>query len=98
MVLFVFVIMLLNAGAEERTQFSRMARYAGVPLAGVLLLVLAFHVARASAAMTAAPLNEGATRRVALLLFRDFAFPFELTSILILVALLGAVVLAKRDS
>ncbi len=98
MVLFVFVIMLLNAGAEERTQFSRMARYAGVPLAGVLLLVLTFHVARASAAMTAAPLAEGATRSVALLLFRDFAFPFEVTSILILIAILGAMVLAKRDS
>src|SRR5712671_1538397 len=36
MVLFVFVIMLLNAGLEERTDFSRMARYAGVPLAIVL--------------------------------------------------------------
>ncbi len=33
MVLFVFVIMLLNAGAEERTNLSRMARYVGVPLA-----------------------------------------------------------------
>ena len=33
MVLFVFVIMLLNAGAEERTNMSRMARYVGVPLA-----------------------------------------------------------------
>jgi NADH-quinone oxidoreductase subunit J len=98
MVLFVFVIMLLNAGLEERTQFSGMARYVGVPLAGVLLAVLVFHVARASAAMRAAPLTEGATRPIALLLFRDFAFPFELTSILILVALLGAVVLAKRDS
>jgi NADH-quinone oxidoreductase subunit J len=98
MVLFVFVIMLLNAGLEERTQFSRMARYGGVPLAGVLLLVLTFHVARASAAMTAAPLAEGTTRAVALLLFQDFAFPFEFTSILILVALLGATVLAKRDS
>jgi NADH-quinone oxidoreductase subunit J len=75
-----------------------MARYGGVPLAGLLLLVLAFHVTRASAAMTATPLTEGTTRQLALLLFRDFAFPFELTSILILVALLGAVVLAKRDS
>ena len=75
-----------------------MARYAGVPLAGLLLLVLVFHVARASAAMTAPPSVAGNTRAVALLLFRDFAFPFELTSILILVALLGAVVLAKRDS
>jgi NADH-quinone oxidoreductase subunit J len=98
MVLFVFVIMLLNAGLEERTQFSSMARYAGVPLAAVLLVVLTFHVARASAGMQAAPLTEGSTRPVALLLFRDFAFPFELTSILILVALLGAMVLAKRDS
>ena len=98
MVLFVFVIMLLNAGAEERTQFSRTARYAGVPLTGVLLLVLTFRVARASAAMTAVPLTEGMTHRVAMLLFQDFAFPFELTSILILVALLGAMVLAKRDS
>jgi len=62
-----------------------------------LLVVLAFHVARASAAMTAAAPVEGTTRRVALLLFRDFAFPFELTSILILVAILGALVLAKRE-
>jgi NADH-quinone oxidoreductase subunit J len=98
MVLFVFVIMLLNAGAEEHTQFSRMARYAGVPLTGVLLVVLTFHVARASAAMTAVPLTEGMTHKVAMLLFEDFAFPFELTSILILVALLVAMVLAKRDS
>jgi len=98
MVLFVFVIMLLNAGAEERTQLSRMARYAGVPLAVVLLFVLAYQVARASAAMTAAAPVEGTTRRLALLLFRDFAFPFELTSILILVAILGALVLAKREA
>ena len=48
MVLFVFVIMLLNAGREERTNFSRMARYAGVPLAVVFLVELAYRVARAS--------------------------------------------------
>src|SRR5271169_6250910 len=48
MVLFVFVIMLLNAGAEERTNFSRMARYVGVPLACFLLVELAYQVARAS--------------------------------------------------
>src|SRR6202046_949856 len=38
MVLFIFVIMLLNAGAEERTNLSRMARYVGVPL-GIVFLV-----------------------------------------------------------
>src|SRR4051794_34778398 len=88
MVLFIFVIMLLNAGLEERTQFSRMARYAGIPLAALLLIVLTFHAARASASMTAAAPIQDTTRGVALLLFRDFAFPFEFTSILILVALL----------
>src|SRR3954469_9615074 len=40
MVLFVFVIMLLNAGLEERTEFGRTARYAGLPLSAVLLVVL----------------------------------------------------------
>jgi NADH-quinone oxidoreductase subunit J len=98
MVLFVFVIMLLNAGAEERTQMSRMARYVGVPLAVFLLLELAFSVTRAAAPMTARAPVEGATRALSLLLFRDFVFPFELTSILILIAILGALVLAKRDS
>jgi NADH-quinone oxidoreductase subunit J len=98
MVLFVFVIMLLNAGEEERTEFSQMARYVGLPLSVVLLVVLALHVARASSAMTAAAPVQETTRRVALLLFRDYAFPFELTSVLILVAILGAVVLAKRET
>ena len=42
MVLFVFVIMLLNAGEEERTNLSRMARYVGLPLAIVLLLQLVY--------------------------------------------------------
>jgi NADH-quinone oxidoreductase subunit J len=97
MVLFVFVIMLLNAGLEERTNLSRMARYAGLPLAIFLLVELAYRVARASAPMTAQPIAAGATHGLAMLLFQDYVFPFELTSILILIALLGAMVLAKRD-
>lgn len=97
MVLFVFVIMLLNAGAEERTNLSRTAHYAGIPLAIFLLLELTYSVARASAPMVAQPGTEGATRRLAMLLFQDFVFPFELTSILILIAIVGALVLAKRD-
>jgi NADH-quinone oxidoreductase subunit J len=97
MVLFVFVIMLLNAGEEERTNFSRMARYAGLPLGIFLALEVSYRVANASSTLTAQPVAEGATRRLALLLFQDFVFPFELTSILILIAILGAMVLAKRE-
>ena len=98
MVLFVFVIMLLNAGAEERSSLSRMARYAGVPLSVFFLAVLAYRVARGSWSMAAQPTVEHATRSLALLLFQKFLFPFELTSILILIAILGALVLAKEDS
>jgi NADH-quinone oxidoreductase subunit J len=98
MVLFVFVIMLLNAGEEERTNLSRMARYAGLPLGIFLLLQLAYWVARAAPSAVAAPPGPAETRRLAMMLFQDFVFPFELTSILILIAILGALVLAKKES
>src|ERR1700732_5206112 len=97
MVLFVFVIMLLNAGAEERTNMSRMARYVGVPLAIFLLIELAYQIGAATSSMTAQPVADGATRGLSMLLFQDFVFPFELTSILILIAILGALVLAQRS-
>jgi NADH-quinone oxidoreductase subunit J len=99
MVLFVFVIMLLNAGVEERTNFSKLAGLAGLPLTIALMGLLAAAVARssdrvqaASAAGAVAP-----TKALAGLLFQDFVYPFELTSFLILVAILGAIVLAQRE-
>jgi NADH-quinone oxidoreductase subunit J len=103
MVLFIIVIMLLNAGEEERTNVSKMARYAGLPLGIFLTLDLVYwlsHAALAAPAGTGAIASAGAdpTRDLAFLLFRSYLFPFEITSIVILVALLGALVLAKRDS
>jgi NADH-quinone oxidoreductase subunit J len=102
MVLFVFVIMLLNAGVEERTDWSKVAKYAGLPLCGFLLLELAYWLARPAAgsfAAHAAARAEAAapTRALSEMLFRDYLFPFEATSILILIAILGALVLAKGD-
>lgn len=97
MVLFVFVIMLLNAGTEERTNMSRMARFVGVPLAVFLLIELAYQIGTATLSMKAQPVADGATRGLSMLLFQDFVFPFELTSILILIAILGALVLAQRS-
>jgi NADH-quinone oxidoreductase subunit J len=101
MVLFVFVIMLLNAGVEERTNWSKMAKYAGLPLALFLLLELAHWLARSEAGATiangAASSGQAAsTRALSVLLFQQYLFPFEVTSILILIAILGALVLAKR--
>jgi len=101
MVLFVFVIMLLNAGAEERTDFSKLAKYAGLPLGFFLLLWTAHWLAHSIAGR--APGTGGAaslgvsTRDLSAQLFRQYLFPFEATSILILVAILGALVLARKS-
>jgi len=100
MVLFVFVIMLLNAGVEERTNLSKMARYVGVPAAGLLTVSIVWRLAQSVRTLGTSPLSEQAvdTRALSMLLFRDFVLPFELTSLLILIAILGAVVLAKRET
>ena len=99
MVLFVFTIMLLNAGAEERTAISRAATWVGLPFAAILTVVLGWRLATSPAPVYSGPGVElvRASRQLSELLFTTYVFPFELTSILILVAILGAVVLAKRD-
>jgi NADH-quinone oxidoreductase subunit J len=100
MVLFVFVIMLLNAGVEERTNVSKLAGIAGIPLAVALLGFIAAAIARSNEAAQAG-LQTGtlaSTKDISTMLFKDFVYPFELTSFLILVAILGAIVLAQREN
>ena len=100
MVLFVFVIMLLNMGVEERTNFSKFA-YVGVVAAFVLLLEIGhwmYHSAIGAAiANGAEPATAFSTIDLSTLLFRSYLFPFEATSILILIAILGALVLARKE-
>ena len=101
MVLFVFVIMLLNAGEEERTNFSKLATYAGVPLAVATAGLIAAAIVRSSSGSLPTAGANGtltSTRTLSMLLFTDFVYPFELTSFLILVAILGAIVLAQREN
>jgi NADH-quinone oxidoreductase subunit J len=97
MVLFVFVIMLLNAGEEERTRGSRVAIIFGIPGmlvgSGSIAWVLLKHSATQDVAAGALP---GPPRQIAQLLFHDFLLPFEVTSVLVLIAIMGAVVLAAR--
>jgi len=100
MVLFVFVIMLLNAGLEERTNVSKLAGVAGIPLAVALTGFLAAAVARSQDTVQAAAQTGAAapTKALSNLLFQNFVYPFELTSFLILVAILGAIVLGAARS
>ena len=99
MVLFVFVIMLLNAGVEDETKGSRVALLFGVPgmLLGSLLVawVVLEHSGTEAVAAGALP---GEPQAIGQLLFHEFLLPFEITSILILIAIMGAVVLASKPT
>lgn len=99
MVLFTFVIMLLNAGAEERTHGSRMAYAAGFPGAAALLCLLAYIFISRSGEFGQARIGEYlvTTADLSRVLFRDLLLPFEVTSVLILIAILGAVALARKE-
>ncbi len=98
MVLFVLVIMLLNAGRERHTEGSRLARWLGVPLlAAFLVEILSVIWNGLSSGAVAPPAPDAGPAAVGALLFRHYVLPFEVTSILILVAILGAVVLAKKQ-
>jgi NADH-quinone oxidoreductase subunit J len=104
MVLFLFVVMLLNAPQEETDYDERVhpllrpgpMRF-GAALALLLAIELSWALARGG---DSGNFPSGAVTSVAAigrLLFTDYAFPFEVTSILILVAMVGAVVLARRE-
>src|SRR5690348_10058217 len=99
MVLFVFVIMLLNAGVEEHTKGSKIAIVLGVPGAGVVAVLLTWvllHSQRSSAEISIGELHgDGAS--IGRLLFGPYLLPFEITSVLVLIAIMGAVVLARRE-
>ena len=103
MVLFVFTIMLLNAGEEERTTGSRAAYLAGIPGSIAVFCLLSFVFLSESKTLGPAHLggvlDNGLSNiaEISQVLFTRLLLPFEVTSILILVAILGAVVLARKE-
>jgi NADH-quinone oxidoreductase subunit J len=99
MVLFTFVVMLLNAGREERTLGSRAARALGFPAVTAILAVIATVILHAQG-LGVARLSDGitSTEDLSSVLFTKLLLPFEVTSVLILIAILGAVALARHGS
>lgn len=105
MVLFTFVVMLLNAGREERTLGSRAAARVGFPAVVALLAILAtiiLHTPGLDAVRlgrdlaTATPAGDHSNLTLlSTVLFHELLLPFEVTSVLILIAILGAVALAR---
>ena len=105
MVLFLFTVMLLNAPREDAAEWDRshplyrpMAVRVGATLAVLLALELGWALARTSGLSTAVN-EQPAELSIAMMgkkLFTDYMFAFEVTSILIIASMVGAVVLAKK--
>lgn len=108
MVLFVFVIMLLNVREEEsRGDRQKYLKFLAAPLFLALLAEVAVVIRYVN--MPAAPIGDpntaadpsqslGTVESIAHAMFTDFVLPFEATSVLILMAVVGAMYLARRDS
>jgi len=100
MVLFVFVIMLLNAGTEHKSSKSPMVKWFGIPLFAVFIGLISFIVQGMmpkSAPVVFGTFTQGGPLEVGRALFTTYLLPFEVTSILILIAIIGAVVLARKE-
>jgi NADH-quinone oxidoreductase subunit J len=99
MVLFIFVIMLLNAGTETRKGRSLIVQVLGVPLLIALLGLMAFFVQRLYPQGTVhfGGFRGGTAQAIGRALFTTYLLPFEITSILILIAIVGAIVLARKE-
>lgn len=96
-VLFLFIVLLLGVERVEEKPGTRRAQWAAGVLLGVLLLVGIIWALLSSAGAPAQALaRTDNVREIGELLLTDFAIPFELTAVVLLVAIIGAVVLAKK--
>jgi NADH-quinone oxidoreductase subunit J len=95
MVLFLFVIMLLDLKEEERRRLNKVALGAGTVAVAVIAGILIRAVA--SAEPVADRLVEGTTRDLGVVLFTKYLLPFEILSLLLLVAMVGVILLSKKE-
>ncbi len=100
MVLFLFVIMLMNLNKETETKKNWMMKIAGAVSGGCLLMVLVSLVKQATEMNGKVALmkegNIGLIENLGKALFSDFVVPFEISSVLFLSAMVGAVVIGKK--
>ncbi len=100
MVLFLFVIMLMNLNQETEPRKNRWLKMAGAVAGGCLLLVLVAALKETAGKEQFAMVNEGnigLIRNLGKELFTTYVVPFEISSVLFLSAMVGAVVIGKKD-
>lgn len=97
MVLFLYVIMMLNLNADIEPHKSKWLKIAATVSGGLLMVVLVGALRQATITQTASDANIGTISNLGKVLFKAFALPFEVSSILFLVAMIGAVMLSKKE-
>src|ERR1051326_545455 len=97
MVLFLFVIMLLDLKVEERRKSKKFGVAAGAISVGTILGIFFTSLANSPLPAGAAPTLEGGTVLLGKLLFTQYLLPFEIVSVLLLVAIVGVVLLSKKE-
>lgn len=97
MVLFLFVVMMIDPRFGVPPERRKRAKFLGAVMALVLFVELGLAVSGLLGRAAEGPGPAGAPRTVGRLLFTEYAYPFEITSVLILAALVGAVVLGKKE-
>lgn len=100
MVLFLFTVMLLNLNADTEPHKPLLLKVAAVISGGALLLTFlaSFRTAEAHMLVTErADLQMGLVKNLGKILFTDFVLPFEISSVLFISAMVGAVILAKKE-
>ena len=97
MVLFLFVIMLLDLKEEQRRKFSMLSIAAGLIGVGSLGFVIIRTIWQSDIGSGLQATLEGGTRSLGMTLFTDYLLPFEIVSVLLLVAMVGVVLLSKKD-
>jgi len=101
MVLFLYVVMMLNLNADIEPKKSNLFKVGGAIAAGMLLLIIVASVKQANLQivnnkmMTQTPI--GSIKVLGTVLYTDYILPFEVASILFLIAMVGAVILGRRD-
>ena len=101
MVLFLFVIMFLNLNEETEPHKPVLAKFAAAIAGGSLLLILVAALRNISpTGYNPATFDSqvGMVDKLGMVLFRDYALPFELASVLLLAAMVGSVMLGKRET
>ncbi|OWK97487.1 NADH-quinone oxidoreductase subunit J [Kaistella haifensis DSM 19056] len=99
MVLFLYVLMMLNLNKNDESKKQNLSKFIGVFAAGILLIGLlgAFKGLKGNSFAGNVDSSVGLTKNLGRLLFNEYVLPFELASILILSGIVGAVLIGKKD-